>query len=84
MSLATAANFLQPPPPAVKYEDRLLDRPTTADWLGVHCDTLTNWAREERGPTVTYVGRGRVRYRVGDVLDYLNSGRKKKDQAVSA
>jgi hypothetical protein len=61
--------------PAIAYEDQLLKREPVAAWLGVHPDTLGIWDRQRRGPKVTRIGRTKVRYRVGDVLQWLSSQR---------
>lgn len=61
--------------PSIAYEDQLLTRERAATWLGIHPDTLGIWERQERGPKVTRVGRSKIRYRLGDVLQWLSSQR---------
>jgi hypothetical protein len=67
---------LAPTAPAlVNYEDRLLSRAHTAAWLGVTPDCMGVWARRTPpcGPRALRVGKFKVRYRIRDILDWLDS-----------
>jgi hypothetical protein len=61
--------------PGISYQDQLFTREHLANWLGIHPDTLGIWERQERGPKVTRVGRSKIRYRLGDALEWLSSQR---------
>jgi hypothetical protein len=61
--------------PTIAYEDQLFTRKRVAAWIGVHPDTLGIWERQGRGPKVTRVGRTKIRFRLGDVLQWLSSQR---------
>jgi hypothetical protein len=61
--------------PTIAYEDQLFTRERVAAWIGVHPDTLGIWERQRRGPKVSRIGRTRIRYRLGDVLQWLSSQR---------
>jgi hypothetical protein len=71
----TTRSVLPVPVPTVNYEDQLLSRAHTAAWLGVTPDCLSAWARQTppRGPRALRVGEYRIRYRLGDILHWLDS-----------
>jgi Helix-turn-helix domain len=55
--------------------DQLLTTPQAAELLGLHPFTLHGWRCDGRKDLPWYViGRGRIRYRRGDVLDYIQRG----------
>src|SRR5215831_3252299 len=60
--------------PTIAYTDQLFTRKHIAAWIGVHPDTLGIWERQQRGPKVTRAN-SRVRYRLGDVLQWLSGQR---------
>jgi predicted DNA-binding transcriptional regulator AlpA len=51
----------------------LLSTDDVAEWLGVKVSTLHHWRHTHRGPRSLTVG-GRVRYRVSDIEEWLDSG----------
>ena len=59
------------PNPTAHDRARLLTRPDAAELLDVRPATLGKWAAEGSGPAFVRVGRS-VRYRLGDLLDYLD------------
>jgi hypothetical protein len=59
--------------PGISYQDQLFTRERVANWLGIHRDTLGIWERQQRGPKVTRVGRAKIRYRLGDILQWLSA-----------
>src|SRR5262245_13569159 len=60
--------------PTIAYTDQLFTRKHIAAWIGVHPDTLAIWERQPRGLKLTQAN-SRVRYRVGDVLQWLSGQR---------
>jgi hypothetical protein len=64
---------LTPPVPIVRYEDQLVDRQLAARWLGITPDCLSVWGRKGRGPRVLRVGQFKVRYKIGEILRWLDS-----------
>jgi excisionase family DNA binding protein len=54
--------------------ERLLTTDETAEFLGVPKQTLSNWRCENRGPAYDRVGKY-VRYRMSEVMDWLNAQR---------
>lgn len=48
-----------------------LKRARVADLLEVSAATLAQWDTRGRGPKVTRLSPGCVRYRIGDLLDWL-------------
>lgn len=76
--------------PTIAYEDQLFTRERGAAWIGIHRDTLGCWERQQRGPKVTRVGRTKIRYRLGDVLQWFieparrTAGDAKKEQHTLA
>jgi predicted DNA-binding transcriptional regulator AlpA len=53
--------------------DELLSTPALAEWLGVTVQCLKKWRASGRGPQFVRVGTNTVRYRRGDVLDWLKA-----------
>lgn len=61
--------------PATEHDrHRLLARTEAAEVLACSPQTLAKWAHEGRGPAWIHVGRS-VRYRLADLLDYLDARR---------
>ena len=56
----------------VAYADRLITRQQLSRWLGITADRLSIWAQRGVGPRALRVGRYKTRYRIGDVLDWLD------------
>ncbi|WP_370644478.1 helix-turn-helix transcriptional regulator [Ruegeria sp. SCSIO 43209] len=50
-------------------------RAQLAPFLGFSLPTLNRWASEGKGPRITYL-ENRPRYRVSDVLAWIEEGRK--------
>jgi excisionase family DNA binding protein len=55
---------------------RLLTVPEVAEWLGLNPQTLYYWRHTGRGPRSLTVGSS-VRYRPGDVEEWLEQGAKR-------
>ncbi len=53
-------------------QDRLLDTPTAAEYLGMPADTLVYWRAMGTGPSFAKLGK-HVRYRKADLDDYVDS-----------
>ena len=51
----------------------LMPAATIAMWLGIEIQTLAKWRCTGHGPSFQKVGRRSVRYRAGDVRDWLAS-----------
>ena len=52
-------------------EDELLKDCAVASMLGVSTRTLKDWRRKKTGPKYVAIGRNTVRYRVGDVREFI-------------
>lgn len=48
-----------------------LNEAQTAKFLGVSCETLRGWRKRGRGPKCIKVGGYLVRYRLSDVIGWL-------------
>jgi excisionase family DNA binding protein len=59
-----------------KRTERLMTVPEVAEWLGVSPGTLYHWRHTHRGPRSLTLAGG-VRYRRGDVEEWLNAGAKR-------
>ena len=55
-----------------KRPDQLLEPAALAALLSISPRTLEGWRRERRGPAVTRV-EGAVRYRYGDILNWITA-----------
>jgi hypothetical protein len=57
----------------IRYEDQLLTRRQAAEWLGVTVDCLSRWDLAGRGPRALRVGQHKTGYKVGAILEWLDS-----------
>lgn len=58
-------------PAAESVAERLLTRPEAADMLGLSVQTLANWHTLGKGPRSVLVGSRSRRYRLSDLLAYV-------------
>ena len=56
------------------HQDRLLNEKQAAHLLGISPKTLRNWRYEGRGPVYRKTGRGAIRYRISDILKFIEPG----------
>ena len=54
-------------------DDHLLDKAAAARYLGVSIKTLDDWIYRRRGPRYVKLGGKLVRYRIEDLLAYVDS-----------
>jgi predicted DNA-binding transcriptional regulator AlpA len=54
-------------------DDELLTTRATADWLGISCEWLEIGRSKNYGPKFTRLSSRVIRYRRGDVLDWLKA-----------
>ncbi|MEY8655214.1 helix-turn-helix transcriptional regulator [Brachybacterium paraconglomeratum] len=57
----------------VNITERLLTPPEAAELLGIAPQTLANWRSMGKGPRFVRVGSRSVRYRLSDLLAYVES-----------
>ena len=57
--------------PQIRYEDRLISRPTLARWFGLTTHCLSEWADRDYGPKPLRLGGYKLMYRIGDCLAFL-------------
>jgi predicted DNA-binding transcriptional regulator AlpA len=72
-SVSPLVPLLNPHEDVVRYEDRFLSKLALARWLGVSTSRLDRWFAQDFGPPRFRLGKSRVAYRLGDILDFVRS-----------